>query len=201
MSDPDAAGPVGPETERERIAAALAECSDMSEVIGVAIGMASMCWEHVERAGVFQSTYAADLSEALLEDVQMRWSVDDETRRLRADRDRYRDVVRAAEESVPAAGRQHHPNSEQAAIERLRTERDMAEGYLQAAMADRDIARREAREARADRDRLAAGLLARRAERSDHRCDTGSALDAILPGHDVRAEFDDDEPAAVPSSD
>lgn len=35
------------------------------EAIGEAIGAASMCWKHVERAGVFDSTRAAMIADEL----------------------------------------------------------------------------------------------------------------------------------------
>lgn len=39
----------------------------LPELIGQAIGAASMCWEHPERAGVFDSVGAKKLVEAVLE--------------------------------------------------------------------------------------------------------------------------------------
>jgi hypothetical protein len=49
----------------EQMTEALDEADSIASAIGIAIGAASMCWEHVDRAGVFDSTRAAALSELL----------------------------------------------------------------------------------------------------------------------------------------
>lgn len=56
---------------KEDIEEVFTKCSDLSEAVGVAVGMASMCWENVEGAGEFMSRRAAWITEALYEHIQM----------------------------------------------------------------------------------------------------------------------------------
>lgn len=42
------------------------------EAVGQALGAASMCWEHVEKAGVFNSVQAILVHEALMEFLKMK---------------------------------------------------------------------------------------------------------------------------------
>lgn len=44
---------------------------DAHELIGVAVGAASMCWENVSGAGVFDSTLAAKIADAAYARLQM----------------------------------------------------------------------------------------------------------------------------------
>lgn len=44
---------------------------DANELIGMAIGAGSMCWENVRGAGVFDSTRAAAISDAAFQRLQM----------------------------------------------------------------------------------------------------------------------------------
>lgn len=44
---------------------AFERCETADAAITVAIGAGSMCWEHVERAGVFESGQASLIAEAL----------------------------------------------------------------------------------------------------------------------------------------
>lgn len=47
----------------------------LSEWIGQALGAASTCWEHIDQAGVFDSTRAAEIADALHAHVQ--WVIDE----------------------------------------------------------------------------------------------------------------------------
>lgn len=42
------------------------ECETAEEAIFQALGAASMCWEHIELAGIFESTRAKDIGDALI---------------------------------------------------------------------------------------------------------------------------------------
>ena len=42
----------------------------LSNAVHQAIGAASMCWEHVDRAGVFESDRAAEIAAALLAEIE-----------------------------------------------------------------------------------------------------------------------------------
>jgi hypothetical protein len=44
----------------------------LSRILHELAGSASMCWEHVDRAGVFQSTQAADVVAAALAEIRQR---------------------------------------------------------------------------------------------------------------------------------
>ncbi len=77
--------PVPAEGERTYWLSVFDKYDDPWEVIGIAIGAASMCWENPASAGEFKSTRAAALSDALFEFLRMRWSAGDELDRLRAE--------------------------------------------------------------------------------------------------------------------
>jgi hypothetical protein len=49
------------------------------EAIGQAIGAASMCWEHPENAGVFDSTRAVELVDELIAFLQSKLWIDGAT--------------------------------------------------------------------------------------------------------------------------
>lgn len=59
---------------------------DLHEAIGEAIGAASMCWENVEKAGVFKSEMAKDIADTIVARVQI----------LEDERDRYRKRIEHA---------------------------------------------------------------------------------------------------------
>lgn len=44
--------------------------NDWQELITTAIGEASMCWDNVDKAGVFNSTKAKEIGEKLLQDLK-----------------------------------------------------------------------------------------------------------------------------------
>ena len=47
----------------------------LSRILHELAGSASMCWEHVDRAGVFQSTQAADVVAAAIAELRQRMKV------------------------------------------------------------------------------------------------------------------------------
>jgi hypothetical protein len=46
---------------------------NLRQLLGEAIGAASMCWEHVDRAGTFDSTRAATVLDALITEIKTVW--------------------------------------------------------------------------------------------------------------------------------
>lgn len=52
-----------------------ADCDSVEELLGVFAGAASMCWEHPERAGRFESQEASAFVDAALERlIELGWS-------------------------------------------------------------------------------------------------------------------------------
>lgn len=47
-----------------------AECETPREAVFQALGAASVCWEQIERAGVFESTRAKEIGDALVSRLQ-----------------------------------------------------------------------------------------------------------------------------------
>jgi hypothetical protein len=52
---------------------------DLMELINRTVGAASMCWDHVERAGIFDSTRAKQIADSLAKELSDRYTV---TRKL-----------------------------------------------------------------------------------------------------------------------
>jgi len=48
---------------------------DLMELINRSIGAASMCWDHVERAGIFDSTRAKQISDSLAKELSDRYTL------------------------------------------------------------------------------------------------------------------------------
>ena len=48
---------------------------DLMELIYRTIGAASMCWDHVERAGIFDSTRAKQIADSLAKELSDRYTL------------------------------------------------------------------------------------------------------------------------------
>lgn len=49
-----------------------ADCDSIEQVVNQAVGAGSMCWQHVDRAGVFESEQAAAIAQDALAEVRRR---------------------------------------------------------------------------------------------------------------------------------
>jgi len=48
---------------------------DLMELINRTVGAASMCWDHVERAGIFDSTRAKQIADSLAKELSDRYTL------------------------------------------------------------------------------------------------------------------------------
>ncbi len=46
------------------------DSAELRKIIGIAVGRASMCWEDVEQAGIFESVKAAKIIEEVAKQIE-----------------------------------------------------------------------------------------------------------------------------------